>query len=208
MMLTFNFKNSNDKSWFVNNLGRQLQKELKISYNNTFIYENTDEATYSTYEDLWKSEEEREQLKDTGVANKATRKVWSGDDGAPSSGNDFTVAKNNDILGIKLGKVFEGHGPICPHGMADIKYDIRLPKSEDIMIAQSGEQKVSISLKTSTWNLRPLTEALFRNKRQDSLKREDIFTTLTFKKLPTKAEPKTTPTEWLRLTSRETDYAP
>ena len=33
MELTFNFKNSNTKSWMVNNLGRQLQKELKVSYN-------------------------------------------------------------------------------------------------------------------------------------------------------------------------------
>ena len=36
-------------------------------------------------------------------------------------GDDHTL-KHNDILAIKLGKVFEGHGPICPHSMADIKY--------------------------------------------------------------------------------------
>ena len=28
--LTFKFKNHNNKSWFVNNLGRRLQKDLKI----------------------------------------------------------------------------------------------------------------------------------------------------------------------------------
>ena len=141
MMLTLNFKNSNDKSWFVNNLGRQMQKELKVSYKDTYIYENTDKATYGTYEDVWKSENERGQLGNTGIANEAIRKVRSGDNGAPTTGDDHTLPKNNDILAIKLGKVFEGHGPICPHSMADIKYLIRFPKSEEIMIAQSGEQK-------------------------------------------------------------------
>ena len=74
MRLIFNIENSNDKSWFVNNLGRQLQKELKVSYNDVYIYENKDESTYGTYEDLWKSEEEREQLRNTGMLAKALEK--------------------------------------------------------------------------------------------------------------------------------------
>ena len=30
--LTFNFENSNAKSWFVNNLGKQLMKNVKVLY--------------------------------------------------------------------------------------------------------------------------------------------------------------------------------
>ena len=45
MMLTFEFENSNDKSWFVNNLGRQLQKRLFVLYGEKIIYENNGEAT-------------------------------------------------------------------------------------------------------------------------------------------------------------------
>ena len=48
------------KAWMVNNLGRQLQKELKVSYYDVYIYENKDEETYGTYPDLWKSEQECE----------------------------------------------------------------------------------------------------------------------------------------------------
>ena len=141
MMQMFNFKNSNGKSWFVNNLGWQMQKELKVSYNDTYIYENTDEATYGTYEDLWKSDHEREQLRNMGIASETIRKVWSSDDGAPTTGDNYTLATSNNLLGIILGKVFEGHGPICTQAMADIKYLICFPKSEDIMNVQSGEEK-------------------------------------------------------------------
>ena len=113
---------------------RQLQKELKVSYNDVYIYQNKDEATYGTYQDLWKSEQECEQLRHTGIASEDTRKVWSGDDSG-----DYDLAKNNNILSIKLRKVFEGYTPIHTREMADIKYLVTLPQSEEIMVAQTGE---------------------------------------------------------------------
>ena len=36
--LTFNFEKSNDKSWFVNNLGKQLMKDVTVLYNKETIY--------------------------------------------------------------------------------------------------------------------------------------------------------------------------
>ena len=35
--LTFNFENSNAKSWFVNNLGKQLMKNVKVLYDKNVI---------------------------------------------------------------------------------------------------------------------------------------------------------------------------
>ena len=85
MNLTFQLKNSNTKSWFVQNIGQQLQKELKITYNDVYIYENKVESTYGTYTDMWKCEEEREQMRDLGIASEGIRKVWCGDNSAPTT---------------------------------------------------------------------------------------------------------------------------
>ena len=59
LALVFNFKNSNTKSWFLNNLGRQLVKELRIDMDGEMIYENTGESIFETYKDLRKSDKER-----------------------------------------------------------------------------------------------------------------------------------------------------
>ena len=40
---------------------------------------------------------------------------------------------------IPLGKILCDHGPYAPYGMCDFEYRITLPKSENIMVAQSGE---------------------------------------------------------------------
>ena len=71
----------------------------------------------------------------------------SGNDGAPSSGNDFVIAKKNNTLAIPLTKVFGGIGPICTKSMKEIEFVIKTPKSEEIMVAQSGEQKGEYKLK-------------------------------------------------------------
>ena len=51
--LRFDFKNSNTKSWFKNNLGKLLQKKLVIRISGQTIYENTGESVYRVYRDLW-----------------------------------------------------------------------------------------------------------------------------------------------------------
>ena len=76
-----------------------------------------------------------------------TRKVWSGDDGAPSSGDDFVIADKNKTLAMPLTKVFAGSGPICTNSMKELEFVIKLPMSEEIMVAQTGEQKGEYKLK-------------------------------------------------------------
>ena len=57
--LIFKFKNSNAKSWFKNNLGRLLCKELTVQMAGKVIYQNTGEGIFERYKDLWKSDAER-----------------------------------------------------------------------------------------------------------------------------------------------------
>ena len=130
--LTFNFENSNTKSWFVNNLGKQLMKNVKVLYDKAIIYESENDSIIETYTDLWKSDEERAEMLKFGVASEGVRKIWSGDDSAPSSGDDVTMAKDTK-LAIPLSKVFKGSGPTCTYYMKDIEFVI--------MVAQSGEVK-------------------------------------------------------------------
>ena len=145
--LSFTFENSNDKSWFVNNLGKQLMKDVTVLYDKGIIYRSENDNVIETYMDLWKSDKQRRAMAEFRVASEATRKVWSGDDGAPTSGNDSVIADKNKTLAIPLTKVFGGVGPICTYGMKEIEFVIKLPKSEEIMVAQSGEEKGQYKIK-------------------------------------------------------------
>ena len=51
--LRFDFKNANTKSWFKNNLGKLLQKEMRVRISGMIIYENTGESIFNVYKDLW-----------------------------------------------------------------------------------------------------------------------------------------------------------
>ena len=79
--LTFHFENSNDKSWFVNNLGKQLMKDVTVLYNKETIYNSENDNIIETYMDLWKSDKQRRGMAEFGLASVETRKVWSRDDG-------------------------------------------------------------------------------------------------------------------------------
>ena len=145
--LTFNFQNSNDKSWFVNILGKQLMKDVTVLYDKETIYNSENDNIIETYMDLWKSDKQRRGMAEFGFATEATRKVWLGGDGVPSSGDDFVVAHKNKTLAMPLTKVFGGSGPICTNSMKELEFVIKLPTSEEIMVGQSGEQKGEYKLK-------------------------------------------------------------
>ena len=142
MNLVFNFENSNTKLRFKNNFGRILCKRLTVLFDGKAVYENREEGMFETYKDLWKSESKRKGMLQYGVANENIRKLMSGDDSATTSGKDDDVRleKNQKILKIKLGKVLEGHGPYAPYGMSDVEYQIQLPESSEIMLAQTGQK--------------------------------------------------------------------
>ena len=145
LALSFKFNNSNMKSWFLNNLGRLLIDRLSIKVQGKEVYQNTGEGMLEVYKDLWRSDDDRENRQDFGIANENVRKLISGDDSANKAAKtdgvlDVTIADMCDRLKIPLGKILCDNGPYAPYGMCDFVYDITLPKSEKIMKAQTNEE--------------------------------------------------------------------
>ena len=81
-----------------------------------------------------------------GIANVNLRKLISKDDSGAASGSVQKVSDKLmfDIYGtkqyLKLEKILSDHGLYAPYGMINnFQYVITLPKSSEIMVAQSGE---------------------------------------------------------------------
>ena len=144
LALSFKFTNSNTKSWFKNNLGRLLVDRLTINVEGKNVYENTGESLMEVYKDLWRSEEDRDNRQDFGIANENVRKLVSKNDSANKSAKtngvlDVTIVDMCDRMKIPLGKILCDHGPYASYKMSDFEYRITLPKSEKIMVAQTNE---------------------------------------------------------------------
>ena len=151
--LMFDFKNANDKSWFHNNLGKLLTKELTVKMAGEVVFSNTGESIMEVYKDLWKTSKERDNMVEYGIANENLRKLISKDDTGASSGDDDKVsdalmfAVHGTKQRIRLGKILEDHGLYAPYSMINnFQYSITLPSASDIMKAQSGEAVGGYSL--------------------------------------------------------------
>ena len=151
--LMFDFKNANDKSWFHNNLGKLLTKELTVKMAGEVVFSNTGESIMEVYKDLWKTSKERDNMVEYGIANENLRKLIPKDDTGASSGDDDKVsdalmfAVHGTKQRIRLGKILEDHGLYAPYSMINnFQYSITLPSASDIMKAQSGEAVGGYSL--------------------------------------------------------------
>ena len=80
LVLSFKFSNSNTKSWFLNNLGRLLCDRLSVNVHGVEVYQNTEESMMEVYKDLWRTDEDRDNRQEFGVANENVRKLISKDD--------------------------------------------------------------------------------------------------------------------------------
>ncbi|CAB4012683.1 Hypothetical predicted protein [Paramuricea clavata] len=74
MALVFDFKNSNTKSWFINNFGKLLQKRLEIRLAGEKVYDNSGESLLLVYKDLWLHRKQRNDMVEDGIAGEVTRK--------------------------------------------------------------------------------------------------------------------------------------
>ena len=153
LRLVFDFKNSNTKSRFLNNLSKLLKKRLVIKFAGEVVYDNTGESLLEIYKDLWKPEYERNDMIEYGIGNENLRKLISKDDSADTSGNTQKVSDKLmfDTFGtkqcLKLEKILSDHGLYSPHGMVNnFQYVVTFPPSNEIMVAQSGQSKGKYSL--------------------------------------------------------------
>ena len=135
MALVFDFKNSNTKSWFRNNLGKLLQRRLESGLAGEKVYDNSGESLLEVYKDLWLHRKHRDDMVEDGIASEATREKISIDDAA---NDDADASALFEVFGtkqrIRIGKILKDHGHYAPHNMAnDLQYVITLPAADEIM---------------------------------------------------------------------------
>ena len=145
LKLLFTFKNSNTKSWFLNNLSKLLKKRLVVKFAGEIVYDNTGEILLEVFKDLCRLEYERNDMVEYGIANENLRKLISKDDTGATSGNAQKLSdKLFDIYGnkqcLKLEKILSNHGLYSPYDMVNnFQYILTFPKSSEIMVAQSRQ---------------------------------------------------------------------
>ena len=141
------FENTNAKSWFKNNLGRLLCKELQIRIGSSPVYDNKLENLVMVYKDLWLPDERREDMSKYGIATENLRKLTSGDDSASTTDKaDNALFKARGK--IKLGKILNNQGLFAPSALnGTVEFNFKTPSASEIMIAQSGESVGDYTLK-------------------------------------------------------------
>ena len=117
--MSYEFKNENTKSRFMNNLGKLLCERLMIRVGSEIVYDNNGESLIEVYKDLWKMNSKRDNMIEYGIMNENTRKLISKDDSADSTAKtdgdyDAVMAKIYNEQKMKLGKILNDHGPYAP----------------------------------------------------------------------------------------------
>ena len=150
--LLFDFKNSNAKCWFNNNLSKLLCERLQIKLAGETVYDNSGESHLSVYKDLWRTKTDRLQTLEYGIANENLRKLIrkddsgaSGDAQKVSDGLMFSVSGAKQR--VRIGRILDNHGLYAPFSMNNnFQYIITLPTASTIMTAQSGSAVGTSSL--------------------------------------------------------------
>ena len=143
-------ENTNTKSWFKNNLGKLLCKELQIRIGSSSVYDNKMENAIEVYRDLWLPDKERDDMSEYGIGSENLRKLMSGSDDASASNKDDNALfkSHGKRVKIKLGKILMGQGLFAPSALnGNVEYNFKTPSADEIMIAQQGESVSDYALK-------------------------------------------------------------
>ena len=144
------FENTNTNSWFKNNLGRLLCKELQVRIGSSLVYDNKLENLIMVYKDLWLPDEQREDMSEYGIPTENLRKLMSGDDSASTSNkadNALFKARGKRVK-IKLGKILNNQGLFAPNALnGSVEFNFKTRSASEVMIAQSGESVGDYALK-------------------------------------------------------------
>ncbi|CAB3987954.1 Hypothetical predicted protein [Paramuricea clavata] len=153
LALLFDFKNSNTKSRFNNNLAKLIVKRLQIKVAGETAYDCSGESLYEIYKDLWLTQGDRNKMTEQGLASENLRKLISGDDSGVKVGDAGKIADGllHSVYGSKLrkpiDKIIADHGLYVPFYMNNNPmYIFTLPQSDEIMTAQGGEAKGNYKL--------------------------------------------------------------
>ena len=97
-----------------------LADRLSIKVQGVEVYQNTGESILEVYKDLWRSEADRANRQDFGIAAENVRKLISKDDSADKAAKsdgalDTAIAGMCDRMKMPLGKILCDNGPYAPH---------------------------------------------------------------------------------------------
>ena len=153
MHLNFDLKVSTTKPYFLNNLSKLLKKKLLITISTKTVHDNNNESLNRVYEDLYKSNSQRDNMVEYGIGSENLRKLISKDDSGATSGNETKVSEKLlfNIYGTKqkIGsdEIIRDHGLYTPFDMKNsFRYSIKLPESKDVLVAQSGQTRGEYTL--------------------------------------------------------------
>ncbi|CAB4014919.1 Hypothetical predicted protein [Paramuricea clavata] len=153
LALLFDFKNSNTKSRFNNNLSKLIANRLQIKVAGETAYDCSGESLYEIYKDLWLTVGDRNKMTEQGLASENLGKLISGDDSGVKVGDANKLADGllHSVYGSKLrkqiDKIIADHGLYTPFSMNNNPmYILTLPQSDEIMTAQGGEAKGNYKL--------------------------------------------------------------
>jgi hypothetical protein len=76
LKLLFDFKNSNTKSRFMNNLSKLLAKRLQIKVAGETAYDCSGESLFEVYKDLWLTQGDRKKMIEQGLSIENLRKLF------------------------------------------------------------------------------------------------------------------------------------
>ena len=77
--LLYDFKSKNTKSWFRQNLARDLVEGLRVKVGGEVAYDCTHESLIQLYKDLWLERRKRDNIVEYGIGSKNLRRLLSGD---------------------------------------------------------------------------------------------------------------------------------
>ena len=78
--LLYDFKSKNTKSWFRQNLSRNLVEGLQVKIGGEVAYDCTHESLIQLYKDLWLDKRVGDNMVEYRIGSKNLRKLLSGDD--------------------------------------------------------------------------------------------------------------------------------
>ena len=144
--LLFNFKVSNTKSTFMNNLAAILQRRFQTRLVGEIVCNNTSESKITCNKDFSRSKLQCSEMIEYGVTNSNLQKLISSDDQGATSGNSQKVSDALMYLiysnkkKICSDKIIKDHGLYAPFMMNNnFRHIITLTLSEDSMVAQNNE---------------------------------------------------------------------
>ena len=146
LYLLYDFKSKNTKSWFIQNLSRNLVEGLQVKIGGEVAYGCTHKSLIQLYKYLWLDKREKDNMVEYGIGSKNLRKILSDDDSGLKvrDAGKVSDALIHSIYGskqrIRLDKILSDHGVFAPfHSKLSTTFTITLPSAQSIMSAQTGE---------------------------------------------------------------------